>query len=148
MILIIDEWLWHDLAGENREEKQKEAFRFLECIFKICDKIAIMENSPFIKKFWHFLNALPPEMIKFFKNYFLFNSDKCKLVDYTDKYTLIGIKPDDLYLYNLCYVLEKENDECIIITTDKPLIEVLKKQGLKVKHRDEYLKGYFIKCHV
>ena len=51
MILIIDEWLWHDLAGENGEEKQKEAFRFLECIFKICDKIAIMENSPFIKKF-------------------------------------------------------------------------------------------------
>ena len=60
MILIIDEWLWHDLAGENREEKQKEAFRFLECIFKICDKIAIMENSPFIKKFWQLLNALTP----------------------------------------------------------------------------------------
>ena len=150
MILIIDEWLWHDLIGENGKDKQKEGFVFLKCIFKICDKIAIMEKSPFIKKFWHFLknNALSPEMIKLFKNCFLFNSDKCRLVDYTSKYTLEGIKPDDLYLYNLCHVLERESNEYIVITTDKPLIESFRKRGLKTKHRDEFLKSYFRKCHL
>lgn len=146
MIFIIDEWFWHDLAGENGEERQKEAFMFLKCIFKICDKIVIMKESPFIKKFWHFSKTILPEIIKFFKNCFLFNSEKCKLVDYTDKYTLSDVKPDDLYLYNLYYILEDEIDKCVI-TTDKPLIEVFRKNGLKIEYRDEFLKGYLKKCH-
>ena len=93
-----------------------------------------MENSAFIKKFWNFSNTIPPKIIKFFKNCLLFNSDKCRQVEYTDRYTLAGIKPDDLYLYNLCHILKKKVDKCII-TTDKPLIEVFRKKGLKIKHR-------------
>ncbi len=143
MILIIDEWLWHDLAGENGEEKKKEAFMFLIHILKICDKIAVMENSPFVKKFWDFSKVLDREVIKLFKNGFLLNSDKCKLCEYTDSYTLPEIKPDDLYLYNLYCILEEEK---WVITTDRPLIEVFKKEGLKAYHRDEFLSDYLRKC--
>ncbi len=145
MILIIDEWLWHDLAGENGKEKQKETFKFLKCILKICDKIAIMRDSPFVKKFWFFSKRLDPEIVKFFKSYFLFNSNKCDLCDYIEEHSLPGIKPDDLYLYNLYLYFEKRMEECVI-TTDKPLIEIFRKEGLKVIHRDEFLKEYLTEC--
>jgi len=143
VILIIDEWLWHDLAGENGEERQKEAFEFLMGILRICDRIAVMENSPFVNKFWDFSKVMDSKVIKLFKNGFLHNSDKCRLCEYTDSYTLPGIKPDDLYLYNLYCILEEER---CVITTDRPLIEVFKKEGLKAYHRDEFLSDYLRKC--
>jgi hypothetical protein len=138
--------IWLEMMEKR---KKREAFAFLRCILKVCDSIAVMESSPFVKKFWQFSSALALDsnIIKLFKDCFLHNSSKCKLIDYTNKYVLAGIKPDDLYLYNLCCIFKKEGSECLIITTDEPLIEVLEKEGFKVKHRNEYLETYFEKCY-
>ncbi len=50
MVLILDEWIIHDLQYDNGEEKQKESFQFLKKIKEKCDKIAIVKNSKFVKK--------------------------------------------------------------------------------------------------
>jgi rRNA-processing protein FCF1 len=39
MLLILDEWIIHDLQGDNGSEKQKESYKFLEKIKEKCDKI-------------------------------------------------------------------------------------------------------------
>ena len=31
---VIDEWIWHDLSGENGEEKLEEASKFIEFVYE------------------------------------------------------------------------------------------------------------------
>ncbi len=147
MILIIDEWLWHDITGENGEEKRKESFKFLECILKICDEIAIMKKSKFSKKLWKVAknkDLKTIKIVKFFISKILHNSRKCRIYEYENKHYLGGIKEDDIYLYNL-YILIEEKEKCII-TTDNPLLNVLKNHKIKVCSREKFIKSYLKNC--
>ena len=144
MILIIDEWLWHDLSGENGSQKQKETFEFFECIYKICDKIAVMRDTPFLTKF--FKLAKSSKMRGIIKIFDVYNSQKVLFLEsQEDDVDLPGvkIKPDDIYLYNIYNCVEGQ--KCII-TTDKPLIEEMKSKGIEIYHRDEFLYKYLSQC--
>lgn len=149
MTFIIDEWLWHDINGENGEEKQKEAFNFLLCICKICNKIAYMENSPFVKKFWEISkiaggNEELRRIVKFFKNNFIYNSEKCEIYQYEVSQPDLNIKPDDAYIYSLYNKIGSKTKK--IISTDMDLIEEFKKNNIGAYHRDEFIKNYLQKC--
>jgi hypothetical protein len=85
MLLILDEWIIHDLQGDNGEEKQKESSAFLYKIKERCDKIC------WIKAYFY---------------------------------------------------LRQKNIEPIIITTDKKLIETLRKHNILIEHRDDFIKKY------
>lgn len=147
--LVIDEWLWHDIRGENGEEKQKEAFDFLQCICKVCDKIACMENSPFVKKFWEISKIAGEkkelrDIVIFFIRKFIYNSLKCEIYPYEVSQPDLNIKPDDAYIYSLYDKIESTQKK--IITTDTGLIEEFKKNNIKVYHRDEFIRKYLQKC--
>lgn len=145
MILIIDEWIWHDLAGENGEENQKKASQFLLCILKICDKIALMEKSAFVKKFWKFKENIPREIVKILLYEFFHNSNKCEKIDYQIVSSNLNINQDDAYLYSLYQLLSYQ--EKIIVSTDKALIKELERNNIIVIHKDQFLKKYIQKCH-
>ena len=150
MVFIVDEWLWHDLAGENGEIKREESAKFLYCVFGICDKLSVMVGSPFVHKFWKFSKKgkIEPKLVKLFKLSFLSNSQKCLIHECTSKHRLKGIKEDDLYLYNL-WVLHKEDDtedDIIVVTTDSPLLEIFSREGVKVVIRDEFVREYVSRC--
>ncbi len=95
-------------------EAEIEVLKFLMRIFKKCDKIAVMENSKF-------------------------NSQKTLICEYKKIFpSKAKIKNDDIYLYSLYKIFQKE-ENVMIITTDEPLIGEMKKENLKISKRDEFL---------
>jgi len=141
---MIDEWLWSDLNGENGREKQKEAYYFLETLFKKCDRIAVAKGSKFQQKECNFSKNAPTDVVKrkIARLYFSRirkNSKKYEEVDIEEEKDvgLEGINPDDLYLVKTYY---KTNG--LIITTDNKLWKILKSKNILCELRDEFLRGY------
>ncbi len=141
--LIIDEWLWADLNGENGENKQKESLDFLEALFKKCDKIVVAKGSKFQQKEWHFSKGSGYDVIKrkianFYFSKIRYNPQKYEEVDVSNVgINIKGINPDDLYL-----IQTYDRIKGIIITTDEKLIEILKTSEIKCNNRDEFFKEY------
>lgn len=144
-LLIIDEWIWHDLSGENGEEKLKEAFKFIEFVYEKCDKIVTKTDSKFEKKFFNFCersDLISRKITNFYKNYILYNSEKYIGVNEKECQQIsvdisTEIKPDDQYLVKLSYKLQGP-----IITTDNPLLKILEKYKIRCEHRDNFLPNY------
>ncbi len=149
-LFIIDEWMWHDLSGENGVEKQRETLRFLELLYNKCDKIATIKSSRFEEKFFDFLKSaediISREIAKFYKYNIFYNSEKYLREEETQtvsENTLSEIKLDDRYLAKLYYIVKRQHKiECLIITTDEPLINVLTKHKIQCEHRDSFLHRY------
>jgi hypothetical protein len=152
MLLILDKWIFHDL--QNGEDRQQESFRFLEKIKEKCDKIAWIQNSKFENKYWSFakLSSRDTELkmkFKFLEFSFRFNSLKIQLLDvkndnlyYETKEIFKKINKDDHYILLSYFYSKKENQECIIITTDVKLKDILEKEGIAIKLRDEFIEKY------
>lgn len=158
MILILDEWIFHDLQNENGNDRQRETFQFLERIKeKNNDKIVWIKNSKFEDKYWNLskLSSRKVELrkkFKFLENSFRFNSCKTKFLnlqhlqnisinDNIDK-ILKKIKADDHYLVLSYFYLRRENQKCIIVTTDEKLKNILEPEGVIIKLRNEFIKQY------
>jgi len=157
MIYILDEWIIHDLQGDNKEDKQKESFRFLEKIKEECNKIVLVQKSKFMKKIWDFSkkasnseNIKLKQIFRFLKDSIIFNSEKGNHVDLqgikSEHYAHIlkDVNPDDHYLI-FCYeYLKQEGEETVIITTDIKLKNTLEREGISIKSRDEFIKEHEI----
>ena len=159
MLLILDEWIIHDLQGDNGEEKQKESYKFLEKIKEKCDKICWIEGSKFSKKFYDFYEFVGkklfgPELrgkIALLEGSFHYNPQKVESIRLYElniievqKYNHIfkDINPDDHYLIKAYFYLRQKNIEPIIITTDKKLIETLREHNISIQHRDDFIRTY------
>lgn len=156
MILILDEWIIHDLRGDNGEDKQKESYKFLETIKQKCDKIVILENSAFYKKILKFfknvskLKVFERKIAKILSS-FLLNSQKTLKINQLSignleeskeelKNILEKIKHDDHYIVKAYYYLKQL--ECLIITTDNPLLNILNNYNIQCSYRDNFLESY------
>ena len=146
---VVDEWLWADLGGENGQMAQRQSFLFLEKIFELCDQLITVEDSPFIKKFYNLckeasLGDPKQKIVKVFKNQFLLNAQKLKLIKKQDLQELPPkfvpmVKEDDHYLIQA--YLSSQAD--LIVTTDNPLIEVLNNQSsVNCQDRNSFLSDY------
>jgi hypothetical protein len=60
--IVPNEWLAHDLRGDNGGEKQKETFLFLEKVKDKCDKLVILDGSPFTEKIYKLMNDQRPQV--------------------------------------------------------------------------------------
>jgi len=143
---IFDEWLWADLSGENGPNKQGESSRILLTVFKKCDRIVIVKGSKFVaksQKFWKHTDKNRRGIAIFFSYNFLYNLDKSVPID-PDQLkpipnNLAGvIKDDDHYLIQAYLTIP----DSTIITTDLTLKEILKKNDIPCKYRDDLIKSY------
>jgi hypothetical protein len=148
MKLVVDEWLWADASGDNGQERQKDSLRFLEAVFQRCDKIVIPKGTPFVHKFHELCkragsNHPARPIVRYFAVKFFWNSEKGELLELpTNRPEQANpkdhVKPDDHYL-----VLTLEHSQAnLLVTTDEPLIATLRKRGLRVVPRDEFLPNY------
>jgi hypothetical protein len=48
--IVFDEWIFHELGGEDGPDKQQETFNLLIKLINICDKIVVLDDSPFVQK--------------------------------------------------------------------------------------------------
>lgn len=145
---VIDEWLIHDLGGENGEKAQAEAITFLERLKEKCDKIAILLGSIWVKKAFRFMKHTKlflREISKFFYEGILRDTKKCQFLNKNDLKPLpkdIREKiPEekDVYLVET-YYSAKAN---LLVTTDeRSLYNFLSPLSINIKLRDAFLKEY------
>lgn len=144
--LVLDEWLWSDLAGENTEEKQRQTAQFLEAIFRKCDRIVMVRDSSFARKalsFSRYTDRPRRGIARFFKDSFWYNSRKSVMLDQLELRELrpeiaSKIKADDHYIVR-AYLTSRGS---VIVTTDNPLNETLAQHNIACKLRDEFVPGY------
>jgi hypothetical protein len=143
--LVVDEWLWADL-GANGSPKQAEAYRFLEAILAKCDRIAVVEGSEFARKsvaFWSHTDLRRRGIEIYYDRHFRYNNLKSDLKKQEELVELPGelkkqVKPADQYLVR-AFITAKAQ---LIITTDNPLMDVLKEHGIACEHRDKFVPRY------
>ncbi len=144
--LVIDEWLWSDLAAENTVERQRQAFQFLQAVFIKCDRIVIVKGSKFESKanaLWKHTDVTRRYIARFYKDRFLYNSDKSQLLEESQLQNLPAplaseVNVDDQYLVQALIAANASS----IITTDNPLIDILARHGLSSEHRDTFVSTY------
>jgi hypothetical protein len=147
--LIIDEWLWEDLAHAKGSEKGKEAFNFLRAIFQKCDNIVIVRPSKFLQKAFELFSRPDLEakfVASYFVPYFLQNSNKVCFVETSELPPLPqkfeeSVKDDDHYLVQAYVFVDAET----LITTDSKLKDALIVGGLNCEWRDWHLPIYIQK---
>jgi len=138
MILVIDEWIWHELRGEYERKEREKAIRFLIKMIEKCDKLAVAHKSKFEEKLWKFLKQSDTEnrmIVRILTHKILYNSDKYLEVQLRGRDINIEcVNIDDKYLVNLCYQLIEDysEKEVMFISTDRKLIECLKKESSKI----------------
>jgi len=155
MVLILDEWLFHDLGNDNGKERQKETFYFLLKIKERDDKIVLIKNSKHWRKFWSFperffKNLEIKKKMKVLKNSFFLDSNKTLIIEELDDSHYLGdninifkdMNPDDYYLLSAYIKVKDDGLNPIIITTDNKLKQTLEKHQLNIEFRDEFIKNY------
>jgi len=146
--LVIDEWLWADLRGENGADNQRESLAVLQAVFDRCDMLVAVRNSPFFQKLWvtakeAHMDAIRRCAVKIFRAQFLWNAEKLELLDECQLAPLPPeiegqVKDDDQYLVRAYYASCADS----LITTDQPLIEALRRHDFKCEHRAEFVRKY------
>ena len=146
---VLNEWLWSDLRGENGEVLQNESLSVLSRLRESTDRIVVVRNSPFARKFWNLCREASTHAtaahrlaVVRFKTLFL-DSAKCvqlepdSLPDISD--LRADCKEDDWYLIQ---AQRAQGAVSLIVTTDQPLIEALKNHRIPSRHRNEWVHGY------
>lgn len=144
--LVIDEWLWSDLAGENTVDEQRETFEFLGAIYNKCDRIVSVRGSRFDQKFFElfrYSDVIRLGFAKFFKARFWYNSQKTLMLEEDQLQDLPNaiateVQHKDHYLVR-AYLTAKASE---IVTTDNPLKDALTKHGIACRHRQEFVLTY------
>ncbi|MGH7772227.1 MAG: hypothetical protein ACREQA_08300 [Candidatus Binatia bacterium] len=144
---VIDEWLLHDLAGQNGKDAQEEAGNFLRKLKEKCDKIVVLRGSPWAQKAYGLMTQPDPlisKLSKYLHVAILLNSQKCRLLSSDDLRELPDnlknlVPADDLYLVE---IFDSANAKALV-TTDKTLYQSLSTaQIINIRLRDDFLKEY------
>lgn len=142
---VVNEWLWHDLSGDNGIELQERAVAFLLAFVQSPDLIVVVQGSPFDSKAWGFCcytDVRRRSIARLFKSLRL-DSLKCRILHAEALPELpenlaAKAKPDDHYLIQAAIAV----DGSVIITTDEPLKSVLDLATIGAILRDPFLDDY------
>ncbi len=147
--LVLDEWVWADLNGENGEEAQRETFLLLQRVFEKCDQLVTVKGSPFLRKYFNMMalrvnqGDLRRTIVRVFKAQFFQNSEKLHLLQEgslpdTPPELEHKVKEDDRYLVRAYCAASAD----VLVTTDSPLIAVLGECGIRCQDRDTFILHY------
>ena len=145
--LVVDEWLIHDLRGDNGEKRQTEALQFLEKVMVKCDRLVLLRGSQWMKKAYKLAKETQPRLrlvSKFLHGSFILNSLKSITLNRNEISTLpemlrTAVSSADSYLV----ALHRTVAESILVTSDEDLARRLFDfQDMTIRLRDEFLKEY------
>ncbi len=150
--IVVDEWLLEDLMGSDLK-KQKQAIDFIWKVVEICDTIVILEDSPFQKKIWNMMKGSRNGSVTLrvasqaFEGLIRSNKDKVYPLAQGDIKSLpthlipLINSAKDHYLFQS--YLKLKNKGSFILTTDgRWNHDGLRKTGIEIKMRDQFVPGY------
>lgn len=145
--IVIDEWLWADLSGDNNPENQKEAFEFIRSIFHVCDRIVSVRGSRFAQKAFDLCKH--PDIkcrviAKYYMEYFLFdpaksmNLQESSLKSIPERISQKVTHKEDYYLIQ-AYLTAGAT---VIVTTDSDILEAEINNDINCQPRNEFVASY------
>ena len=146
-MLVINEWLFQDIKGENGQTKRQETGRFLAQFALGQDRFAATNGSPWMAKAYELMRHSDPaiRLLSRQLHELLRNSNKCKRLQPDDvadaaPQDAIDTAPDeDVYLIQTYYAADAD----LLITTDEGLHNAfVSRQDVEVMFRNPFLEDY------
>ena len=144
MIFVLNEWIFHDLWGENGTDRQRESLKFLYALRASGDKFVIPTEPRWNRKA-NRLKTWPDAPVRDISQLFhslLRNSDKAIRQETTPEIpeSLLNQLPEeDVYLASAYLSVEADT----LVTTDEGLFDsVSGSEIISCRMRDEFLAGY------
>ena len=146
MILVLNEWIFHDLLGDNCEAAQREAVEFLVAFSSSCDKLVWPRERRWTEKAHRLMIEQDARLRAISKQFhtLMRNSDRVVDVrntaaeDVSEQFQG-GLPAEDEYLVSA--YLSAGADA--LVTTDQKLYEALKgSTDVSCRLRDEFLTEY------
>ena len=144
--IVVDEWLLHDLQGENGDKNQEDTLRFLVKLLQICDRIVILEDSPFQEKTKALIKRSENDFAlrgisQFLHSSFILNASKTLLVGRDEikplpQHIAKLVPADDQYLFQTHL---KVNGSFILTTDGRWPEALLKKKTLDILIQNPFL---------
>ena len=149
---ILDDWLLHDLAGENGREAQKEALEFLIRLKEQCDQIAFLIGTSWASKTYQLMtfgDRQRREISRYLHEVILRDPLKCQrlhpdrieaLPDHVREIIAQADK-EDIYLFETYYAADAD----LLITTDEKLLKKIAEVddlSITIRLRGEFLEEY------
>ena len=146
MVLIINEWIFHDLLGENGPEAFEATRGFVKRLFHSTDWIVAPNEQRWRRKAYQLMTSTSPEQRQVSQLFhsLLMDSNRCIILNPEDipevpKGTYDWAPCEDVYLIE-AYVASGAD---ILVTTDKTLFDSVAEHGEFVcRMRDEFLSTY------
>ena len=146
MILVINEWIFHDLLGENGPAAYRETEDFVKKLFQSTDWIVMPIEQRWKRKAYQLMTSETPELRQVSQLFhsLLRDSNRCIIVNPDDiPATLQGAydwaPTEDIYLIET-YVAA---DADLLVTTDETLNQAIAERGeITCQLRDDFLSSY------
>ena len=146
-MLVINEWIFHDLQRENGRERHIETFRFLQDLQHRRERLAFLKESDWAAKAWGLMGSNDPHIkpLSRLLQKLLMDSNKCLIlqpeaVEGAAPQDAIDASPEeDVYLIQTYYAAGAD----LLVTTDEGLLDAFEsREDVQVVHRDDFLKNY------
>ena len=146
MILVLNEWVFHDLLGDNGEAVQRQTAAFLNDLHTSHDKLVLPREPRWSHKAYQLMTQGDARLRNISKQFHSLIRDSGRAVDVrTAAHQEVpeelrdSLPAEDVYLIEA--YLSGEADT--LVTTDERLHEALSgSEAVSCQLREEFLKGY------
>lgn len=143
MIVVLNEWVFHDLWGQNGEGNQRVAAQFIRALVQSDDLLVVPSETRWVSKanrLMEFMDARRRIISKVFRSLYD-DSERALRVDSEEtgvipEGLLTKLPEKDVYLVSAYLLAEAD----VLVTTDKPLHKLLAGCELVTcRMRDDFL---------
>ncbi len=146
MILVLNEWIFHDLLGENGVDAQREAAAFLNALYSSSDKLVLPSELRWMQKAYQLMTLTNPLLRRSSKQFQSLLRDSERTLDSRrlgevdiPGELLVKLPDEDVYLVSAYLAAGADK----LITTDQPLSDSLDDTDLvSCQMRDNFLSNY------
>ena len=144
---VLNEWVLHDLRGDNGIASHATAIRLLRALIERKDQVAVLRGSPWLHKAYDLMTRTEPAVritSKLLWRGVLQNATACKLLEPEDALEapeeLVKVTPpDDLYLVRTYLA----GGATLLVTSDTGLFQSLKESArVSIMMKPEFLEDY------
>ena len=126
MILVLNEWIFHDLLGENGEVAKSETAKFLNTFYESRDGLVLPTEQRWLQKAYQLMTLTDPRLRITSQQFHTLLQNSTRTIDTrseapSDLPNELVIPTEDVYLVE-AYMCAKAD---VLITTDEGLHEAL-----------------------